>query len=133
MRPSSYAKALFAVAGEGTLSEEKLLEHFLGTLRTNGHVHMLPRVLRAYERILAKHTKKETIEVTTATELSQTEVATLLRKEPFANVLTTLHKRVERKVDSSVVGGAIVRTSGTRIDASYKRKLLDLYQSLTTQ
>jgi F0F1-type ATP synthase delta subunit len=92
---------------------------------------MLHKILRAYERILAKNEKHETIEVTTATPLSEPEVAQLLRSEPFAKLISGTHRRVKRKVDPTIIGGAVARTSTSRTDASHKHMLMQIYQNMT--
>lgn len=132
MRATWYAQALYELEAEGKMSDAPSLERFVDTVRGNGHAHMLPKIIRAYERITQRAEKRSTIEVTTAEECAQDEVTKLLRKEPFAHVLLPTHKKVVRKVDPTLIGGAIVRTGGVRIDASFKRKLQELYQSLIT-
>lgn len=131
MRASYYAKALREIETSGTIPEEKLVEHFLGVLAQNGHTHMLPNILRSYERMRSKEEAQGTIEVTSATSMAESEVQALLKKDPFRNVLTASHKKVIRKTDPTLVGGVVVRSGTTRYDASYKRMLLELYQSLT--
>lgn len=132
MRASWYAKTLAALEDSGALSEPKILDQFIAVVEQNGHTHMLRKIIRGYERIIARKTAHETIEVTTASAISEAEVATLLRTAPFAQVLSPEHKRVIRKVDPTLIGGAVARTDRMRIDASYKRTLADLYHSLVT-
>lgn len=133
MRASWYAKALFALTEEKVLSEEKIAAHFIGTVSANGHAHMLPKILRSYERLVSKQEKKETIEVVTATALSQEDVGKLLRKEPWSSILSPQHKRVERKIDPTVIGGVLARTSSARIDMTHKNMLMQIYQNMTSQ
>lgn len=128
MRASYYAQALFDLAQTAEGGEEKLIRQFVETVAQNGHAHMLPKILKAYERIAEKETRKSTIEVTSAVPLSEAHVLQLLKKEPFKNALSASHKKVIRKTDDTLVGGVVVRTGKVRIDASYKRMLLDLYQ-----
>lgn len=133
MRASWYAKALYDLETSSTLTPEKLVEQFVGTVEANGHLYMLPRILRAYERSTSKQEKRETIEVTTAFEMAQSEVLALLRSEPYSNILSPKHKRVVRKVDSNVIGGVIARTSTSRVDMSHKNMLIQIYQNMTNQ
>lgn len=131
MKASYYAKALREIEISGTIPEQKLVDQFLGILTQNGHAHMLPKILRSYERIRNKEEAQSTIAITSALPLSESEVQTLLKKDPFSNVLTASHKKVIRKTDDTLIGGVVVRSGTTRYDASYKRMLLELYQSLT--
>ncbi len=130
MKASYYAKALREIETSGKIPEAKLVDHFLGILTQNGHAHMLPKILRSYQRIRSKEETQSTIEVTSAESLSEHDVQALLKKAPFSNVLTASHKKVIRKTDPTLVGGVVVRSGTTRYDASYKRMLLELYQSL---
>ncbi len=131
MRASWYAKAIYDLVETGVMSEEKSIEHVVGVVRMNGHEYMLPKIVRAIERIAQKREKHETIEVITANELPQEEVSALLRKEQFARILSPLHKRVVRKVDETLIGGTIVKTDSVRIDMSYKSALREIYQNMT--
>lgn len=131
MRASWYSQALYETLQSHKGDETKLLQQFRETVVRNGHAHMFPKILRSYERLEAKKQKEATIEVTSATPLSEKDVALLLKKSPFKNVLATSHRAVVRKVDETITGGVVVRTSMMRIDASYKRMLLELYQKIT--
>lgn len=132
MRASHYAKALYELTASKQLDEGKLVSHFVDTIRANGDAHQLPRIMRAYEKLMAKTEKQKTIEVVSAKELSESDVAKLLKTDSFKKLLSPEHKKVSRRVDETLVGGAIVSVSGTRVDASYKRTLLDLYQSIVS-
>ncbi len=132
MRAAHYAKALHEILKTHKQDEEKMLKHFAETVAANGHAHLFRKIIKSYERMLAKEDKATTIEVTSATPLSTDAVAALLKKEPFKHALSASHKRVERKTDDSIVGGIVVRTGTMRIDGSYKRSLLELYQTLTS-
>lgn len=129
MRARYYAQALYDLALTEKGDESKLIRQFVETVAGNGHAHMLPKILKSYERIAEKEARKSTIEVTSAVPLSEENVLKLLKKEPFKNALTASHKKVVRKTDDTLVGGVVVRTGRVRIDASYKRMLLDLYQN----
>lgn len=131
MRASWYSQALYEVLASHKGDDAKLLQQFRDTVVRNGHAHMLPKILRSFERLLVKKDREATIEVTSATPLSEKDVAELLKKAPFKNVLSSGHRTVVRKVDETITGGVVVRTSMMRVDASYKRMLLELYQKIT--
>ena len=132
MRAAHYAHALYSAITDHPKDEEKLVGNFIEALKVNGHTHFLPRIIRSLERYHARDEKERTISITSGKELSEKDTQEILRKEPFKNLLTASHKRVERIVDDSVIGGVIVRTKAVRVDASYKRALLELYKSITT-
>lgn len=133
MRASSYAQALHELAVADKQDDGKLVKQFVATVEGNGHAHLLSKIVRSLERIEKREEKKSTIEVSSATALSPEKVAQLLKREPFKHALSASHKKVVRKVDATLVGGAVVRTGSQKIDASYKRTLIELYQSLISQ
>lgn len=133
MRASHYAQALYDLSRDHVMSEEELCRKFFETLVQNGHAHTLPKILKSYERIAKKEARKSTIEVTGATSMSEESVALTLKQAPFKNLLTSTHKKVIRKTDDTLIGGVVVRTNTRVVDASDKRMLLNLYQSITSQ
>ncbi len=132
MRASQYAEALYRATQEHPHKEDALVANFIETLKANGHVHFLPRVVRSLERFRMRDEKERTIRITSSHELSEKETQEILRTEPFKNLLDASHKRVERVVDDSIIGGTIVSTKAQRVDGSYKRALLELYKSITS-
>ncbi len=130
MRASYYSRALHAALKEHPEMEEKLQKQFMETVSANGHSYLLPKIVRSFEKLQEKDEKAGTIVVTSATEITTEHTQELLKKEPWKHALSTSHKKVIRTVDHSLVGGVVVKTGNTRIDGSYKRALLDLYQHI---
>lgn len=114
------------------MSEEKLVKNFVDTVIANGHTYLFPRIVRSFARKIAREEAKETITVSSAKELSQNDVAALLKREPYKHALSPKHRKVVRKTDETLIGGVVVRTGVLRLDSSYKRALQDLYHSLTS-
>lgn len=133
MRASCYAQAFHELAVARKIEQVTLVKQFVATVMQNGHAHLFPKIVRLLERTLVREEKKETIEVTSAKELSTEKVAELITQEPFKHAISPAHKKVTRKVDATLVGGTIVKTGALRIDASHKRALLELYQSLISR
>jgi F-type H+-transporting ATPase subunit delta len=131
MRASTYAKALREVLRSRTHDEDVLVEHFVATVRANGHEYLLPSIVKAFGRLAEKEVRNETIEVTSAHPLSEDDVVGVLKRPEYRDLLTASHRRVARKVDESIVGGVVVRAGSRRVDGSYKRALLDIYQEFT--
>lgn len=131
MRASFYAQALYELLESRKDDREKLVGQFTETVVLNGHRHLFPKIIKAFERIEARRVKESTIEVTSAHPLSDDDVSSILKKEPFKHALSSKHRKVVRKIDSTIVGGIVVCTGTLRVDASYKRMLLDLYQKMT--
>lgn len=133
MHASYYAQAFHELATSEKGDGEKLTKQFVATVVGNGHAHLLPKIVRSLLRINRRVEKKETIEITSAKAISTEHVAQLFKQDPFKHALSPSHKKVIRKVDETLVGGTIVRTGALRIDASHKRALLELYQSLISK
>lgn len=131
MRASSYAQALHGALLEHPEHEEKILSQFVETVGRNGHSHLFPRIVKHFARIIGKTEQETTIEVISAKEMTEGEVVALLKKEPFKLALTARHKKVIRKVDDQIIGGVIVHAGTTRIDASHKQALLQIYHNFT--
>ena len=131
MRAAHYAHALEELIKEQPAKEVEFVERLFTVMHENGHDHLLKKVLRSFTRLHERDQKKTTIEVITATPVTEGEVVKLLKNEPFSKILSKDHRHVARKVDETIVGGTIVRTGSERVDASYKRGLIELYQDIT--
>lgn len=131
MRASHYAHALQSLMRAKPQEQDSILEHFFEVIKKNDHEHLLKKIVRSFARLHERELKQSTIEVVTVSAIHENEVQQILKKTPFSKILTTSHKRVDRKVDDSIVGGVIVRTGSQRVDASYKRALTELYQHIT--
>lgn len=129
MRAGHYAQALWELESEGRV-DEQALRNVVQFAVKNGHTHLFPKILKLLGRIAAREERKRTIEVITAKEMSQEQVAQLLKKEPFSRAVSSEHKKVVRRIDHSLIGGAVVCAGGIRIDGSYKQALLELYQNI---
>ena len=131
MRAAHYAYALEELLREEPTKETELVDRMLTVVHQNGHDHLLKKILRAFTKLHDRHIKRSTIEVVTATPITEADVQKLLKSEPFKKILSADHKHVKRTVDDSIVGGTIVRTGAERVDTSYKRALIELYQHIT--
>jgi F0F1-type ATP synthase delta subunit len=131
MRAAHYAHALEELLKEQPGKETELVERLLIVVHENGHDHLLKKILRSFTKLHERDAKKSTIEVVTSSPITESEVQKLLKVDPYKRILLADHKHVKRTVDDTIVGGAIIRTGGQRIDQSYKRALIELYQHIT--
>ena len=100
---------------------------FLGLLADAQRLALLPEIAGLYEQLRAEaeHVVKAT--VTSATDMSPAELAT---------ITAALKKRFGREVDvttavdASLIGGAVIDTGEMVIDGSLKGKLARLQNSL---
>jgi len=98
-------------------------------LAENRRLALLPQIAVLFEALKAEYQKAVEVEVSTAFEISA-ETVELLSK--------ALARRLDRKVtlqarvDSSLIGGAVIRAGDTVIDNSVRGKLKKLAESFNS-
>lgn len=93
---------------------------FLGVLAHNRRLSQLPKIIRAYRELAARHRGELTAEVTSAHPLDEDQVIALkqnLRTRFGSDVA------VEPTVDPEILGGLIVKVGSQMIDGSIRTKL----------
>lgn len=123
-----YAKALYRSLQQGQNATE-LLSSLQGVLRRRGHEHLAPAISRALGRERARVETREQVLLRTSPTLSagergEAEEATQRTFGEYASV-------TELK-DDTLIGGFVAESHTHRIDQSYKRALLDLYERVRT-
>jgi F-type H+-transporting ATPase subunit delta len=102
---------------------------FLDLLAENDRVGLLPEIAERFEELKAEAQNVADVEVTSAVELTDAQRDRLkgaLRKRLQRDV------RLHCSVDSSLIGGAVVRAGDMLIDGSLAQKLERLGTDLTT-
>lgn len=131
MQAVSYAHALHQAARNADrVRQEELFQNLLHILKTKGHQRLLPQILHEYERLMAhvQEQSKGVLEVT-----HQKDVRHLTKEiERACQKLHLTAANLELKVNDQLVGGFLLRKSGTLFDASYRRQLIELYRRLIT-
>lgn len=127
-----YARALRrAVAGAS--DEETAREHaqrMAAAMRRRGHAGLMPATVREYRRMLARERATDRIIITAPDDPAAQEVIENLQ---------TYRERLGAPADAPyevryadrLIGGAVVQYGSRRVDASYKRSLMDLYHRIT--
>jgi F-type H+-transporting ATPase subunit delta len=110
-----------------TLGLAKPLRNLLAVLIDNGRIAGVLEVAAAYRRILQEQLGIRQAEIVTARELGAEEKAALV-----AEVAKLAGARVEAsfRLDSTVLGGAVVRIGSTVYDGSVKGRLERLKEAL---
>jgi F0F1-type ATP synthase delta subunit len=121
----AYAQILLSL--EGDPARERLLSGFFEAVARRGHCELLPAILRAYERKIGERRKLLHPRVTIARERDRERFAAQI-SEALASLAA--HGEPEVQVDDALIGGYRVEAGHQRIDASYRRKLLDLYRAI---
>jgi len=118
--------SLFMRSGEATDSE---FARFLGVLADNGRLRELPEIAALFEQMKrdAEHVLK--VHVRSAVPLDDGEAARLVEalKRRFNSDI-----ELERSVDPTVMGGAVIDAGETVIDGSLKSRLAKLETALTS-
>ncbi len=118
--------SLFVRSGEAADSE---FARFLGVLADNGRLRELPEIAALFEQMKrdAEHVLK--VHVRSAVPLDDGEAARLVEalKRRFNSDI-----ELERSIDPSVMGGAVIDAGETVIDGSLKSRLAKLETALTS-
>lgn len=118
-------KGVAAVAK--VMNLDALTARFLGVLAQNRRLGQLGAVIRAYEVLASGHRGEATAEVTSAHPLDAGQVAALkkqLRTKVGRDVA------VDLKVDSSILGGLVVKIGSQMIDSSIRTRLNTLANAM---
>lgn len=104
---------------------EATLSGLQKTMKERGHEKLYATVLHGVLRVLSgDRSSVETVVVATEADFAKYKTAI----EAALPTFTTEPKVI---TDPSIIGGYIAHQHGTRVDASYKTKLVALYRSLT--
>jgi len=126
LAPEALSASFNAVCGD-QLDEHA--QNLIKVMAENGRLRVLPDVLEQFEHLRALSEATAEVEVTSATELSD---------EQLAKITAAMEKRLSRKVklncriDKSVMAGVIIRSGDMVIDGSVRgrlERLADVLQS----
>ena len=118
-------KAIAATAK--ALGLDPLSTNMLGVLAANRRLDQIPAVIRAYSTLASDHRGEITAEVTSAHPLDDKQINALkaqLKKRVGSDV------SVSTAVDSSILGGLVVKIGSQMIDSSIKTRLNTLSQAM---
>lgn len=131
MSAHHYADALFrAVQEKDEATIDAIILRLVRYMKERGHSALLPTVVREYE-ILEKKREHEMVNTIRVKKFEDSNTyAELIQKDIDTLGTPSLPRTVI--VDETLVGGYEVRSKGMRIDRTYKRTLLTLYNTLLT-
>jgi F-type H+-transporting ATPase subunit delta len=119
------AKALAAVLAGAKIGG--LAANFAGVVAENRRLFLLPQMIRQFRTLLSQHRGEVDAEVTSATELSESQIVALRAKLSAA---VGREVRLTANVDPQVLGGLVVRVGSRRIDSSLRTQLANLQHAL---
>jgi len=115
-----YAIALFESTRH--LSEEKvgeMVKNFVAVLKKNNDLSLGNKVIEEYQNYSRRQKGIAKIQITTGKKIDS----------DIINVLTQKLEQsieIEQKVDTSIIGGAVIRTGDVLIDGSVRKRLEEL-------
>lgn len=115
------------VATAKSLGLDNLSTNVLGVLAANRRLDQIPAVIRAFSTLASDHRGEITAEVTSAHPLDGKQIDALkaqLKKRVGSDVSVTT------AVDSSILGGLVVKIGSQMIDSSIKTRLNTLSQAM---
>lgn len=124
----AYAQALWKMV-EGGTAPKKAVEQLHASLSSRGREGLMPRIVRAFERLVARRQRAEGITLTVARE-KDLRSAHHKAKEVLSSI-GAASKDVEEVTDLTIIGGWRLEGRGTLIDESFKKYLLGMYNAAT--
>ena len=118
-------KAIAATAK--SLKLDTLTTNVLGVLAANRRLNQIPAMIRAFSTLASGYRGEITAEVTSAHPLDDKQIDALkaqLKKRVGSDVSVSTH------VDSSILGGLVVKIGSQMIDSSIKTRLNTLSQAM---
>jgi F-type H+-transporting ATPase subunit delta len=106
---------------------DPLFTQFLSVLADNRRLAVLPEIAGLFDQLRAEDEKLVKVRITSATPLSEAEVAKLR-----ASLVKRFSREVEvsTAIDASLIGGAVIDAGDVVIDGSLKTKLARLGAAL---
>lgn len=112
------------------MGASKILRNFLFIVADRQRTHLIPEIVSAFQEVLRQRQGIAEAEITSAVELSTSQ------KQEFAKTLARMTgKKVEPKysLDSTLLGGAVVRIGDTIYDGSLRSRLTELRARLAAE
>jgi len=129
MNADTYATALYqALDGVEHHTQDQLLKRFVDLVKSRRHERLFPAIVRAFERKIARAQQGHVAHIAFAHSADANDVDGLLKRD--LHQLGAQDAPRHMAEDQTLIGGYVITTHGQRIDASYKRVLLEMYHSL---
>jgi F-type H+-transporting ATPase subunit delta len=120
------AAAVDAVAGDA----DPLVRNLLRLLVDKGRGGEVEEVATEFEELAAAEEGQLSVELTTAFELTEEEVHSIVEQIARASGRTV---EATRSVDPGLIGGLVLQAGSRRVDASIRGRLQRLTRELTTR
>jgi F-type H+-transporting ATPase subunit delta len=126
LTPETKADIVVEIIGEA----DQLLRNFLRLAAQKGRIGEIAEIARELDRLKAAEEGRLDVELTTASELSETDAKAILKQIQEAS-----GRKVEatRKVDPNLIGGFVLQAGSMRVDASVRGRIERLRRELITR
>jgi len=126
--PLAYATALRDLVRRGAGDEAALIENLKAMLARKGHERLYPQIVREYEKLVLSKAVEDrgVLEVVSEKDISRL-------KGQIEEACAALHvspENLEVRENDRLIGGFLLRKKAIQIDASFRRKLIELYRQL---
>ncbi len=124
-----YAQALWQLVSNG-MGAKEAVHAIHARLEKEGRAVLMPRVAHAFSRIAERESRKRDYTLTVAREKDLAHA----KKEvhSYTSDLGIEISDLKTQVDDSLIGGWRLEGNETLVDVSYKKRLLDLYNGVTS-
>lgn len=122
---SSIVKSLTDKRDPAHLDKKDLPEKLISFLKKNHLLGLLPGIIYRLEKHYQKEKRQETVFITTSHQFSDVVMGEIEKK-----IGDLEGKNIERKVDSSIIGGFKIKNGYKIVDGSVKTNLKVLKESL---
>jgi F-type H+-transporting ATPase subunit delta len=109
---------------------DELVRNFVLLLSEKGRTAQLPDIYREFDALVAEEAGRLTVQLTTASELSDDEAASILKKIEQSSGRTV---EATRSVDPALIGGIVLQVGSHRLDGSVRGRLNRLRHDLVTR
>lgn len=107
---------------------DAVVSGLVATLKTRGAIRLLPRIVRAYERLLMR--EKNLLPKVTVARRKDTSRAVEVAIDTFPGIAAD---DIQVQYDETLIGGFNAEYKGRRLSQSYKSALLRLYRNITNE
>lgn len=107
----------------------ELTLNFLQVVNKHNRMRCLPLIAEDYETLLDEHFGRAVVNVTLSRELNQHEIQNLAAE--ISSVLSS-EVKLSVKIDSSIIGGIIIRKGDMIIDNTIKTQLHEAVKAITS-
>ena len=128
MNPEPYAQALSRMLEKGAKPKDAVAK-LRAVLKRQGRTALLSKIARAFVRIAARESRKNTVTLSIARTKDERSAHTAVKG--FLKEMNVLPKDVAVKTDEDLIGGWRLEGRGQLVDARFKKNPLSPFKLVT--